>query len=68
LFGSLDVARDGDEWAGVAGTASCDGHLSAFDVELGDAGWVGVVDCELFNSEEVVTVGDAGGDGSSVCF
>jgi hypothetical protein len=50
---------------GVATTATSDLDLCARDVELWRA--ARVVDTELFDTEEVLSSGDLGGDGDGVC-
>lgn len=59
---SGDLGRRRHGLAAAAG----DLELRAGNVELGSAAWV--VDAELLDAEEVVTRGDAGGEGDGVSF
>lgn len=63
----FESARDGDCWAESLGAAARDGDLGTGDVELGDAGGPRVVDGEGLDAHEVVSRGDAAGDGKRVC-
>ena len=45
-----------------------DGYLGAFDVELWNTGGVGVVDRELLDPEEVISIWECGWNGVCVCF
>jgi len=63
----LESPRNADA-AGDLVTASRNLDLCTGDVELGDASWVGVVDAELLDAEEVVAWGDARWDLHAVGF
>lgn len=65
---AIDPARNRDQRAWSPRPATRHGDLRALDVELRDAGRVRVVDGELLDAQDVVAVGEGGGDGVGVCF
>jgi len=62
------VAGDCDEGTGGTGAAVGDFDLGTFEVELGNAGWVGVVETELFDTDQVVAVGGCRWNCCGVCY
>lgn len=67
-LGAVDEAGDGDQRTRSAGSAASDGDLGAFDVELWDTARVRIMDSELLNAKEVVSVGKRRRDSVGVCF
>jgi hypothetical protein len=67
-FCPIDETGDRDQGSWRSASAPGDGYLCTFDVKLGNSGGVGVVNCELLDAEEVVSVWECGWDCVCVCF
>lgn len=67
-LGAVDEAGDGYQGTRSAGAATSDGDLGAFDVELWDTAGVWIVDSELLNAKEIVSVGQRRWDVVGICF
>jgi hypothetical protein len=59
-------ARDGNQWAWLSGATSGDFDLSTRDEELGSSIVGGIVNANMFDSQEVFAIGDSCGQGKVV--